>query len=130
MRRSEPHWLLSDADARRYGAALANALSHLPVKVAQKYLDFSTLAFCVFEMELPRVMLSHQLAQARRPAPGAAPSAEVFQFTPPRPSAANGGAPPPRGRPGGGPSPQPPPPGPPQDFAMEFPTGEPEGFGP
>jgi hypothetical protein len=127
MRRSEPHWLLSDADARRYGAALANALSHLPVKVAQKYLDFSTLAFCVFEMELPRVMLSHQLAQARKPAPGAAPTAEVFQFTPPR-SSANGAPPPRGGRPGGGTPPPSPPPGPPPDFAMEFP--EPEGIGP
>jgi hypothetical protein len=128
MRRAEPHWLLSDADARRYGAALANALSHLPVKVAQKYLDFSTLAFCVFEMELPRVMLSHQLAQARKPAPGAAPSAEVFQFHQPRPSANAGAAPPRGGRPGGGTPPSTPPPGPPQDFAMEFP--EPEGIGP
>lgn len=84
MRRDEPHWLLNEVDAKRYGQALANALRHLPVKTTQKALDFSVLVFCVVEMETPRIYRSRQLAEERaRPRPRG--PAQVFQFHSPQP---------------------------------------------
>ena len=81
MQRSEPHWLLSDADSLRYGTALANALRHMPIKAAQKTIDYSTLAMVAFVMETPRVVRSVQLGrQAAQPRRG---PAQVFQFHPP-----------------------------------------------
>jgi hypothetical protein len=84
LRRDEPHWLLSEADSKRYGQALANALRHFPINTTQKAIDFSVLAFCIFEMETPRVVRSIQLAkipphlrkQAQRG------PAKIFEFTP------------------------------------------------
>jgi hypothetical protein len=64
MQRNEPHWLLSDDDAKRYGTALANALRHMPIKAAQKTIDYSTLAMVIFVMETPRIVRSAQLARA------------------------------------------------------------------
>jgi hypothetical protein len=95
MQRSEPHWLLSDADALRYGTALANALRHMPIKAAQKTIDYSTLAMVAFVMETPRVVRSVQLARAPKPPPRG--PAQVFQFV--QPSAAPTTPPP---SPGGG----------------------------
>ena len=92
MQRNELHWLLSDDDAKRYGAALANALRHMPIKAAQKTIDYSTLAMVAFVMETPRVVRSVQIARTPRPQPPRGP-AQVFY-----PFAAN-------------PSPNPPPPG-------------------
>jgi hypothetical protein len=78
MQRNEPHWMLSDADARRYGTALANALRHMPIKAAQKSLDYMVLAFVVFEMETPRIAKSMMLhRQAQQPA---RPQAVVYPF--------------------------------------------------
>ena len=85
MRRG-PHWLLNDPDAKAYGTALANALRHLPVTMAQKWVDFSALGLAVFAYEGPRVAIDMQLRQQR----GAAPPrqrqgpAQVFQFRPPQ----------------------------------------------
>jgi hypothetical protein len=89
MQRNEPHWLLSDADANRYGTALANALRHLPIKAAQKTIDYSTLVMVAFVMETPRVVRSVQLArQAQSQTPRRGP-AQVFQFhTPSQPTPA------------------------------------------
>lgn len=85
MQRSEPHWMLNDDDAKRYGQALANALRHMPVKVAQKYVDYSTLVMVAFIMETPRVVRSAQLARApKQPQRG---PAQVFQFVQPQPQA-------------------------------------------
>ena len=78
-----PHWLLNDPDAAKYGLALANALRHLPVKAAQKWIDFTALGIAVFAYEGPRVAMDMQLkAQARAARPGAQarPAAPVFQF--------------------------------------------------
>ena len=80
MQRKEPHWLLSDADANRYGTALANALRHMPIKAAQKTIDYSTFVMVAFVMETPRVVRSMQLA--REPAPARRGPAQVFQFHP------------------------------------------------
>lgn len=63
MRRGQ-HWLLSDAEAHAYGLALSNALRHLPVKMAQKYVDFSALAVAVLTYEGPRIVTDIQ--QRRR----------------------------------------------------------------
>ena len=84
MRRG-PHWLLNDPDAKAYGAALANALRHLPVTMAQKYVDFAALGVAVMCYEGPRIHMDMQLrrerqAGARRPQQG---PAQVFQFAPP-----------------------------------------------
>lgn len=106
MQRNEPHWMLSDADANRYGQALANALRHMPIRAAQKTIDYSTFVMMVFVMETPRIAKSVQLARAgAQPAPR--PAAPVFQFVrpsqPPSPTTppaspttppANSGAPP------------------------------------
>ena len=85
MQRSEPHWLLSDADALRYGTALANALRHMPIRAAQKTIDYSTLVMVAFVMETPRIVRSVQLARAPKPPPNRGP-AQVFQFHPPQPT--------------------------------------------
>jgi hypothetical protein len=85
MQRNEPHWLLSDADANRYGQALANALRHLPIKAAQKTIDYSTLVMVAFVMETPRIVRSVQIARAPK-APNRGP-AQVFQFVSPTPTA-------------------------------------------
>ena len=88
MQRNEPHWLLSDADSLRYGQALANALRHMPIKAAQKTIDYSTFAMVAFVMETPRVVRSIQLARAPAPSTPRGP-AQVFQFrSPPTPAAA------------------------------------------
>ena len=84
MQRNEPHWLLSEADANRYGAALSNALRHMPIRAAQKTIDYSTLVMVMFVMETPRVVRSIQLARAPK-SPNRGP-AQVFQFHPPQAS--------------------------------------------
>jgi len=64
-----PHWLLSDPDAKAYGLALSNALRHLPVTMAQKYIDFTALGIAVIAYEGPRVHMDMQL-RAQRGAAG------------------------------------------------------------
>jgi hypothetical protein len=76
-----PHWLLNDADAKAYGTALANALRHLPVTMAQKWIDYSALGLAVFAYEGPRVAIDMQLRQQRdQPRPRPQGPAQVFQF--------------------------------------------------
>ena len=82
--------MLSDADAKRYGQALANALRHLPIKAAQKTIDYTTFAFVAFSIEMPRIGLSIQ--KAREPQSAARPTAQVFQFHPPQPPSPGQGA--------------------------------------
>jgi hypothetical protein len=82
MQRNEPHWMLSDADSNRYGQALANALRHMPIKAAQKTIDYSTFVMVAFVMETPRIVRSVQLA--RTPKPTNRGPAQVFQFHPPQ----------------------------------------------
>lgn len=65
MARDEPHWLLDDSDAKRYGAALSNALKHIPIKAAQKTIDYSVLVVTAFLIETPRVTMSAMLAKQR-----------------------------------------------------------------
>lgn len=89
MRMEQPHWLLNDADARVYGQALQNAIRHIPVRAAQKSIDFAMLACAVAQFELPRVYLSLQAAKAARQP--RRPAAVVYPL--------NGGAQP---RPGNG----------------------------
>lgn len=88
MQRREPHWLLNEADARRYSIALGNALRHFPVRTTQKAIDFMALAMCVFEMETPRIAASAAIAAAAK-APRPAPAA-VYPL---RPSPAPAGSP-------------------------------------
>lgn len=86
MQRNEPHWMLSDADAQRYGQALANALRHMPIKAAQKTIDYSTFVMMAFIVETPRVAKSVQLARA--PKPAGRPftgTGDVLHFRPPPP---------------------------------------------
>jgi hypothetical protein len=71
--RGEPHWRLSDPDARQYGQALANATRHVKIAVAQKYVDYYTLGLTVLMMETPRLVISTQLArQPKQPPRGPA----------------------------------------------------------
>lgn len=89
LKRNEPHWMLSEADSKRYGAALANALRHMPIHAAQKTIDFGVLAFMIFEMETPRIVRSIQLAKLtphQRQAMQRGP-AKIFEFTAPFPGA-------------------------------------------
>jgi hypothetical protein len=86
MQRNEPHWLLSDADAHRYGTALANALRHMPIKAAQKTIDYATFVMVAFVMETPRVVRSVQIARTPKQPPRG--PAQVFQFHPPQPTPA------------------------------------------
>lgn len=90
LRRNEQHWLLSEADAKTYGAAVANAARHLPIGATQKALDFAALAICTINIETPRVYASVRNSRARRAArDGQSPQgggATVFQFRPPPPN--------------------------------------------
>lgn len=82
MTRSEPHWLVNDADAKRYGQAMANAARHFPMKATQKAIDVGALIVVAFTIETPRVGMSLALAkQKNRPAPRG--PAQVFQFVNP-----------------------------------------------
>ena len=109
--------MLSDADSLRYGTALANALRHMPIKAAQKTIDYSTLAMVAFVMETPRIVRSVQLGRQSAQPPRRGP-AQVFQFHPPsQPPAATTPAQ----------SPAPGSQGPPPDFAEGPP--DPGGFG-
>lgn len=76
---------MADPDAKRYATALGNALRHMPIRAAQKTVDYAALVFVAFSMETPRVVLSMQLASAKANAPR--PSAQMFQFNPPPPNA-------------------------------------------
>ena len=80
FQRSEPHWLLNDPDAARYSIALANALRHLPLKNAQKAVDYAAFAMVAFAIETPRAWSDERPARPkparqrgtapRGPAPG------------------------------------------------------------
>jgi hypothetical protein len=85
----QPHWFLNDADARRYGQAMANAARHFPMKAAQKTIDVSMLLITAFSIEAPRIAMSMQLARAKNSRPIGAPRgpAQVFQFINPNPPA-------------------------------------------
>lgn len=75
MRRNEPHWLLSEQDAKTYGAAIGNAMRHLPMNASQKALDFSALLFCAMHMETPRIYASVRNAHNARNRRNAHPDA-------------------------------------------------------
>ena len=72
--------MLSDDDAKRYGAALANALRHMPIRAAQKTIDYSTLIMVAFVMETPRIVRSAQLARQPR-TPPRGPAQVYYPFT-------------------------------------------------
>jgi hypothetical protein len=84
MQRNEPHWLLSDDDAKRYGAALANALRHMPIRAAQKTIDYSTLVMVMFVMETPRIVRSIQIARTPKVSPRG-PAQVFYPFAPVNP---------------------------------------------
>jgi hypothetical protein len=102
MTRQEPHWLVNDADAKRYGAALANAARHFPLKTTQKALDIGVLIFCIAQIETPRVVMSSTLAKQKAQPPRG--PAQVFQFNgrPAPPPSATASSPSPQGDAGGG----------------------------
>lgn len=79
-----PHWLLNDADAKAYGTALANALRHLPITMAQKYIDFSALGLAVVAYEGPRIGMDVRIKAERmqRGAQQPPPPAQIFRFRP------------------------------------------------
>jgi hypothetical protein len=77
-----PHWFLNDADAKRYGQAMANAARHFPLHTTQKALDVTMLVVTAFSIDAPRIMLSMQLARQPQRQPQRGP-AQVFQFHPP-----------------------------------------------
>ncbi len=69
MMRNEPHWMLTDADAKAYGAALHNAMRHFPIGATQKALDLGALMMMAFTMESPRVHKSWSMARDRKQRP-------------------------------------------------------------
>lgn len=76
-----PCWLLNDEDAQKYAVAVANALRHTDIEVAQKTVDYCNLAGAVVYYEGTRWMAMRE-AQ-RRPPPPQRPLAPVFTFSPP-----------------------------------------------
>lgn len=92
--RKEQHWLLNDADAKIYGAAVWGAMRHFPVGVSQKAIDIGAAIMMVISMESPRVWASAEAAKARRaPPPRPQPSATVYRFTDHNPQAAGSPSP-------------------------------------
>lgn len=79
--RGEAHWFVNDADARRYGQAMANAARHFPLRTTQKAIDISMLIICAASIETPRIALSIQRARAPK-GQGQRGPAQVFQFVP------------------------------------------------
>jgi hypothetical protein len=78
----QPHWFVNDADARRYGQAMANAARHFPMRSTQKAIDVSMFLICAVSIEAPRIVLSMQIA--RQPRPPQRGPAQVFQFVSPQ----------------------------------------------
>lgn len=76
-----PCWLLNDEDAAKYALAVANALRHTDIEVAQKTVDYCNLAGAIVYYEGTRWMAMRE-AQ-RRPPPPQRPLAPVFTFSPP-----------------------------------------------
>lgn len=76
--------MLNDADAKAYGQAVVNALRHIPVVVAQKYIDFAALFGAVVTHDVPRLTMDMRIAAERRSGrrPQYANPAPVFQFGP------------------------------------------------
>lgn len=107
MTRNEPHWMLTDADVKAYGAALHNAMRHFSIGATQKALDIGAAMMMAFAMESPRVHLSWRMARERKERerrPGTTPpggGATVYHLHPgnPQQPPASGAAPSP---PGGG----------------------------
>jgi hypothetical protein len=87
----QPHWFLNDADAKRYGQAMANAARHFPLRATQKAIDVAMLIITAFAIDAPRIALSIQIAKQRNSGVPRA-GAQVFQFINPNASA----SPPPR----------------------------------
>lgn len=81
----QQHWLINDAEAKRYGDALGKAMRHFPIVIQQKAVDCSALFCMAMAIELPRIGLSLQLRNAKkspaRSTTGPIPSAQVFTFT-------------------------------------------------
>jgi hypothetical protein len=100
MQRAEPHWMINDDDAKKYGVALGNVLRHFPVRTAQKTIDFTALILVAFAIETPRIGRSVQLAKDRRQGPR--PVGQVFQFRQPQPSGQTATPQPPTGGDGSG----------------------------
>lgn len=96
----QPHWFINDADAARYGKAMANAARHFPLRATQKALDVTMFIITAFSIEAPRIALSMQIARGHGPAHGQAQRvpAQVFQFI--NPNAPNAPASPPPAREG------------------------------
>lgn len=76
------HWFINDADARRYGQAMANAARHFPLRATQKAIDVTMLIITAVSIEAPRIALSMQIARGVRPMPQQRGPAQVFHFTP------------------------------------------------
>lgn len=77
--RSEPHWLINDDDAKRYGQAMANAARHFPLKATQKAIDCGAFIMAAFVIESPRIIRSAQLARQPRQPPRGNPYAGTAQ---------------------------------------------------
>ena len=83
MTSGQPHWLVNDQDAQRYGQALANAARHFPLKATQKAIDVSALIICAVAIEAPRITMSMQLSRQPLRPPRPFGPAQVFQFRTP-----------------------------------------------
>jgi hypothetical protein len=88
MRRNEPHWMLTDGDAKIYGQACANVARHFSLGASQKAVDFLALMVVGTNMESPRIYASMRAARARRNPSPQQRTAEVFQFRQPDPAPA------------------------------------------
>jgi hypothetical protein len=84
---------MSEPDALAYARYVSNAMRHLPVAVAQKWVDFGALVGAIAFYETPRVNRSLALAmqgqpqsgfrrQQQQPGPPPGGTAQVFQFVP------------------------------------------------
>lgn len=86
----QQHWLMSEPDAKAYARYCANALRHMPMQVAQKWVDFTAFGGAFFFYTGSRIITSMQIArgggpqQQQQPQRGPVPpgGAQVFQFVP------------------------------------------------
>jgi hypothetical protein len=86
-----PHWLVNDADAKTYAAAINNVARHYDVGAAQKTIDILNLCGMVAFIEGTRLLYSRSPASRPQPPQASAPVVPLFRFA--TPPAAMGQAP-------------------------------------
>jgi len=75
-----PHWLLNDADAKAYAAAVNNVARHYDLRAAQKTVDIANLIGMVCFVEGTRLLYTRTHARGAQGASQASQRGQVVPF--------------------------------------------------